>query len=173
MFAETFLQTTRAKLDLTVRVKMADLDFPKSEAEMTELLLNHALNCRHCLAVVLFEDYSLADKGCQEYRDLLQKMRLELRTHLTLEADNHIDENVLDEYFFNRLSMAETSRLEEHILVCDRCAKLLHDKQMFFVCVRAALKSKSNESTKLNQLSGVLGVSAPEKGLNLLAKINN
>ncbi len=172
MFAETLLQTRRAKLKLTVRVKAADLDFPRSESEMTERLLAHALNCRECLAVVLFEDVSLAEKGCQNYRDLLQKMRMALRTHLTLETDNHVDEDVLDEYFFNRLSAEETSRLEKHVLMCDRCAQLLHDRQLFFVCVRAALKDKSAEKLNPNQLSGVLGVSAPEAGLNLLAKIN-
>jgi hypothetical protein len=172
MFAETLLQTKKAKLDLTVRVKVADLDFPRSESEMTERLLAHALNCRECLAVVLFEDVSLAEKGCQKYRDLLQKMRVALRTHLAIEADNHVNEDVLDEYFFNRLSGEETSRLENHVLRCDRCAQLLHERQLFFVCVRAALKDKNAEKASPNQLSGVLGVSAPEAGLNLLTKIN-
>lgn len=173
MFAETLLQTKKARLSLTVRVKVADLDFPRSEAEMTERLLTHALNCRECLEVVLFEDVSLAENGCHEYRSLLRKMRIALRPHLLLEAGNHVDEDVLDEYFFNRLSTAETSRLEKHVLICDQCAKLLHGKQMFFVCVRAALKHKEVENVKPNPLSGVLGVSAPEKGLNLLSMINS
>ena len=173
MFAETILQTKRAKLNLTVRVKMADLDFPRSEAEMTELLLTHALNCQKCLAVVLFEDVSLAEKGCEAYRDLLGKMRAALRTHLSIEADQHVNDDVLDEYFFNRLSPEETSRLERHVLVCDQCARMLHARQLFFVCVRAALKDKEAEKMSPNQLSGVLGVSAPEVGLNLLAKLNS
>ena len=171
MFAETLVQTKKAKLNLTVRVKMADLDFPRSEAEMTELLLAHALNCQKCLAVVLFEDVSLADKGCKDYRDLLGKMRAALRTHLSIEADAHVDD-VLDEYFFNRLSPEETSRLEKHVLMCNQCAKKLHARQLFFICVRAALKDKGVEKESRNQLSGVLGVSAPEAGLNLLAKLN-
>ncbi len=172
MFAETLLQTKKAKLKLTVRVKMADLDFPRSESEMTELLLTHALNCHECLAVVLFEDISLAEKGCRNYRDLLTKMRSALRTHLLIEADHHINEDVLNEYFFNRLSEEETARLEKHVLVCDQCARLLHERQLFFVCVRAALKDKNTEKNNENRLSGVLGVSAPEAGLNLLAKLS-
>jgi hypothetical protein len=172
MFAETLVQTKKAKLNLTVRVKKADLDFPRSETEMTELLLAHALNCRKCLAVVLFEDVSLADKGCQDYRDLLAKMRAALRTHLSIEADAHVDDDVLDEYFFNRLSSEETSRLEKHVLMCNQCARMLHARQLFFICVRAALKDKGVEKGSRNQLSGVLGVSAPEAGLNLLAKLN-
>jgi hypothetical protein len=172
MFAETILQTKKAKLNLTVRVKMADLDFPRSEAEMTELLLTHALGCRHCLAVVLFEDVSLADKGCQQYRDLLKKMRIALRTHMSIEADHHVNDDVLDEYFFNRLSPEETSRLEKHVLVCDGCAQMLHDRQLFFVCVRAALRDKGAEKTHPDHLSGILGLSAPEVGLNLLARLS-
>ena len=172
MFAETILQTKRAKLNLTVRVKMADLDFPRSEAEMTERLLTHALNCHECLAVVLFEDVSLAEKGCQEYRSLLGKMRAALRTHLSIEANHHVNDDVLDEYFFNRLSPEETSRLERHVLVCDHCTQMLHARQLFFICVRAALKDKAAEGMRPNQLSGVLGVSAPEVGLNLFAKLN-
>lgn len=172
MFAETLLQTKRTKLNLTVRVKAADLDFPRSEAEMTETLLTHALNCRECLAVVLFEDVSLADKGCQGYRELLQKMRSALRTHLSLEADGHVNDDVLDEYFFNRLSVDETARLEKHVLLCDGCARLLHARQLFFICVRAALRDKEADKPDSPHLSGVLGVSAPEAGLNLLAKLN-
>ncbi len=172
MFAETILQTKRAKLNLTVRVKMADLDFPRSEAEMTELLLHHAMDCHECLTVVLFEDASLADKGCQHYRDLLKKMRVALRTHLAIEADQHINDDVLDEYFFNRLSSEETARLERHVLLCDGCAQLLHARQLFFVCVRAALRDKEAETNKHDHLSGVLGLSAPEAGLNLLARLN-
>ena len=172
MFAETILQTKKAELHLTVRVKMADLDFPRSEAEMTERLLTHALGCHHCLAVVLFEDVSLADKGCQQYRDLLGKMRIALRTHLSIEADQHVNDDVLDEYFFNRLSPEETSRLERHVLLCDDCAQQLHARQLFFVCVRAALRDKGAEQTKSDHLPGVLGLSAPEAGLNLLAKLS-
>jgi len=172
MFAETLLQTKKAKLDLTVRVKAADLDFPRSEAEMTETLLTHALNCRECLAIVLFEDVSLAEKGCEAYRRLLQRMRLALRTHLSLEADGHINDDVLDEYFFNRLSPTETARLEKHVLLCNDCARLLHARQLFFICVRAALQDKGTGQIGSPHLSGVLGVSAPEAGLNLLAKLN-
>ena len=172
MFAEKLLQTKRAKLNLTVRVRMADLDFPRSEAEMTELLLSHALSCPKCLAVVLFEDVSLAERGCQQYLDLLGKMRAALRTHLSIEADQHVNDDVLDEYFFNRLSPGETSRLERHVLVCDQCARMLHARQLFFVCVRAALRNKGAETISPNQLSGVLGLSAPEAGLNLFAKLN-
>jgi hypothetical protein len=172
MFAETLLQTKKAKLNLTVRVKMADLDFPRSESEMTELLLTHALGCRKCLAVVLFEDVSLAEKGCQEYRDLLGRMRTALRTHLSLETDQHVNDDVLDEYFFNRLSPEETAHLEKHVLVCDQCAQLLHTRQLFFVCVRAALRDKESEGKNSSHLSGVLGLSAPEAGLNLFARLN-
>jgi hypothetical protein len=124
------------------------------------------------LAVVLFEDVSLAEKGCQEYRDLLDKMRAALRTHLAIEADQHVDDDVLNEYFFNRLSPEETSRLERHVLVCDHCAKMLHARQLFFVCVRAALRDKATERVLPNQLSGILGLSAPEAGLNLFTKLN-
>jgi hypothetical protein len=172
MFAETILQTKKAKLKLTVRVKTADLDFPRSEAEMTELLLHHALNCHECLAVVLFEDVSLADHGCRQYRDLLKKMRTALRTHLSIEADHHVNDDVLDEYFFNRLSPEETARLERHVLLCDNCAQLLHARQLFFVCVRAALRDKEAEKSEHAHLSGVLGLSAPEAGLNLLARLS-
>lgn len=172
MFAETILQTKKTKLNLTVRVKMADLDFPRSETEMTELLLTHALNCHECLAVVLFEDASLADNGCQHYRDLLQKMRVALRTHLSIEADHHVNDDVLDEYFFNRLSPEETARLERHVLVCDQCAQLLHARQLFFICVRAALRDKEAEKLEHTHLPGILGLSAPEAGLNLLARLN-
>ena len=139
---------------------------------MTERLLSHALNCQTCLAIVLFEDVSLAERGCGDYRNLLRKMRAALQTHLSIEADQHVNDDVLDEYFFNRLSPEETSHLERHVLMCDQCARLLHARQLFFVCVRAALRDKEAEKLNPNQLSGVLGVSAPEAGLNLLAKLN-
>jgi hypothetical protein len=48
---------------------------------------------------------------------------LKLNKHLVAYTNNfsHVTEELLEEYRFNRLRSSEADKLEEHLLICERC----------------------------------------------------
>ena len=166
MIAETISRTDNPGLGLTLKVEVADLDFPKTSEQMSEVLTKHALECRHCLAAILFCEETLAVVGCDRYKELLAKMKSLLEVRASIEAGNHIDEDVLEEYCFNRLSEEESGKLEKHLKVCEMCEQNLRGRREFIRYMKAALQL--HESEELGEsLLGVIGVHFPESQMSI------
>ena len=170
MFAENLFRTRNTRLNVTVVVRSANLDFPQSEDEMYQDLLAHALVCHECLAAVLFEDASLAESGCRDYRRLLSEMRSELKVQKSLDAGAHLNEALLEEYSFNRLTEQQVLEMEKHVLICDACAARLRERQSWILCVNAAVREHT-KSAKRDSVSGVVGVSAPDAAFSMCSRI--
>ncbi len=166
MFAETISRTDNPKLGLTLRVEVADLDFPRTIEQMSEVLTTHALECRHCLAAVLFCEETLAETGCARYKELLTKMRSLLQVRASIEADEHIDEDVLEEYCFNRLSPDESSKLEGHLKNCDVCKHNLQGRREFIQYMKAALQLQQSGLPD-EGYAGIVGVHCPDLELSV------
>lgn len=157
-------------MNLTVVIRSANLDFPQSEDEMYQDLLAHALECRECLAALLFEEASLAESGCRDYRRMLSEMRSELKVQKSLDAGAHLNEALLEEYSFNRLTEQQVLEIEKHVLICDGCAARLQERQGWICCVNAAVQEHTN-SGRRDAVSGVVGVSAPDAAFSVCSKI--
>lgn len=153
---------------MTLKVEVADLDFPKTSEQMSEVLTKHALECRHCLAAILFCDETLAVTGCERYKQLLAKMKSLLGVRASIEAGEHIDEDVLEEYCFNRLSAYETVKLEGHLQNCEMCTHNLRGRRDFIRYMKAAIELQQSEELA-DSLLGVIGVHCPDSQLSVCA----
>lgn len=52
----------------------------------------------------------------------------------------HVSADEIELYSLDRLSEPELSRVEEHLLVCERCRRRLADEDRFSKAARAALE---------------------------------
>ncbi len=171
MIAETIFQTANPRQNLTVRIKVVRLDSPRSVEAMEETLREHVLECRHCLAFALFDEHSLAEMGCDNYRRMLSQMEAELQVQNSLKRGAHVSEQATEEYCFNLLSEQETANLEEHMKACEACASRMGCRQDFIQCVKAALREWTTEVFDTDSLNGVMGIHAPDMDLSLWAPI--
>ena len=172
MFAENLFRTENTELNLTVLIRSANLDFPQSEDEVYRELLLHALSCRECLAAVLFEDVSLAQRGCEVYRRMLFEMTSELTVQESLATDCHLSDAFLEEYSFNRLGKEQIGQMEKHILKCAPCAERLRERRGFLFCVKTAVQEHT-ASAKQGRVSGVVAVTVPKAEFNVCSRLRS
>ncbi len=172
MTCENLLQTKNDELNLSVTVRAINLDAPRSEQELKDHLLAHALDCHECLSVVLFSEKTLADHGCTVYQELFQEATAELERQQPVDATAHLDENLIEAFFFDRLSDQQLTGMAEHVENCAACRTRLQDRQAFYFCVKAAVQDQKEGRPEHQKLTGILGVSVPEAGLNLCSRIN-
>ncbi len=172
MFVELISRSENPQLGLTVKVEVADLDFPKSSEQMSDVLTKHALECRHCLAVVLFRDETLAEAGCDSYKKLLARMRSALQLRASLERECHLEEDILEEYCFNRLSPEETQKLESHVHGCADCDGKLQHRRAFISYMKAALELQEREELA-KHIGGVMGIHSPDLEFSLCVPIQS
>ena len=56
----------------------------------------------------------------------------------------HLSEDALEAYVMNELSADDQTRLEEHVLVCNRCCDNLGDAFAFIAALKSALLDFQN-----------------------------
>ena len=157
-------------LKLTVRVKTIDLGFPNSAERIRQALMDHLMQCRHCL-VTLFEDSPLAEAGCEECKQMFSRLESERGVRKALAADEHLNQDAMEEYCFNRLSRHESALFEQHLAVCHACREQVERRLEFILCLKAALRERAAQKLDSGILGGVLGIHASERELTLCAPI--
>ncbi len=60
---------------------------------------------------------------------------------LTLISNSHPNEDILEDYAFERLPAEETVRFEEHLLVCEKCQAALEQTEATIELIRTAAAS--------------------------------
>ena len=143
MVTESIVSTENAALDLRIKIKTADLNFPNSLEAMERLLAAHVFGCRRCLSAVLLRKDRLRVSGCTTYKALLRRCRIALETNAAVERGAHFNEEAIEEYCFNRLPNEARLQFEQHLLVCERCAQMVQDELEFICCIRAALATRT------------------------------
>jgi hypothetical protein len=123
MISTVVSRTRNPILKLDVHVKTMDLDFPSSFEEMTQALMEHILECRHCLRVASAGiDISLQQAGCEACKQIFSRFYSELQVRQELASAAHLSEETIEEYCFNRLSEQEGTLFEQHLRMCPSCA---------------------------------------------------
>jgi hypothetical protein len=156
MFKQLISQTQDCDTKAMVRVKIADLDSPRSADEMEAVLVDHAISCHECLAAVLFCVETLDRTGCSHYRTLLASFKSDLAMQAS--PDEHLTEDVIEEYCFGRLSEEQATRLEQHAQNCSECGEQIKAQREFIRCIKIALLGRRNPPEK--DVNGVLRVRA-------------
>ncbi len=172
MIAEPLSRTQDLELGLTTSVRCLDLRFPKSAAGMKAVLIRHAIECRHCLAMVLFRQETLAEVGCETYKHLVADMNSVLRVRTRLRSGAHIDEEALEEYCFNRLGQEDSRRVEEHFASCPECAEKLEHRMEFIAVMKSALQMLEDEGAS-EDLGGAFAVHCPDRQLNVYGRVGS
>ena len=144
----TIARTNSSELNMTVTLPRIDLAPVQSSEEMEATLIDHASHCRHCLAMVLFREETLAEVGCKKYKRLLASFKSLIEARATVERSNaHIAGNLLEEYCFNRLSEEDSRKVEQHIGVCSSCAESLDCRLVLVARIRGALRLSAQSDT--------------------------
>ena len=172
MLCENLVQTENQELNLSITVRTADLNSPRTEQQLRDELLAHALDCHECLAAVLFGDESLAESGCQNYRELFSEATEELALQQPIDPEAHITEPLMEAFFFDCLGEEQLAAMAEHVEHCASCHQHLQSRQAFYLSVKAAVLDQKTGHSEHRDLSGILGVSMPEAGLAFCSRLN-
>ncbi len=172
MIAETLSRTQDAQLGLTTSVRCIDLRFPKSMAGMKAVLIRHAMDCRHCLAMVLFRQETLAEVGCDTYKNLLAEINSVLVLRERVRSGAHIEEDVIEEYCFNRLAQEDARRVEEHLAACPQCAEKLGHRMEFIGVMKSALQMLEDEGAS-EDLGGGFAVHCPDQQVSVYGRVGS
>lgn len=173
MLCENLVQTQNDELDLSVTVRVTNLDFPRSEEELKDTLLAHALDCHECLSVVLFQEESLAECGCATYKRMFREATDELLRQTPVDPAAHLTDELLEAFFLDRVSDEQLSAMAEHVDTCDNCRAHLQQRQPFYLCVKTAVQDIKDGRMDHPGLNGVLGVSVPDADLHFCTRIND
>src|ERR1035438_9554963 len=63
---------------------------------------------------------------------------MEIPVEISLVSLDHLDENVLEEYVFGRLSNAKSAVVEEHLLICPHCQTSLAETDEYIRLMKYA-----------------------------------
>lgn len=80
----------------------------------------------------------LAVSGCAGLRTLLATLSLGEESPL---SHLHFTEEMMENYYFHRLSRLERKVFEAHRISCDACEAALHNELLFIYSMQAALQS--------------------------------
>jgi hypothetical protein len=94
---------------------------PRTTEQAEAVLTQHVLECRHCLAVALYQTETLAQLGCREYKILLNRAEAGIELHL----GGHLDGLIGEEYCLNHLIATDRQRVEDHISACHDCVNVI------------------------------------------------
>lgn len=78
MITECFSKSHGLNCTGSVRVRCIDLGSASAFKDLEQVLLDHVLECRTCLAVALLSSDTLSQSGCPTYRKLFDSLGLPL-----------------------------------------------------------------------------------------------
>jgi len=99
--------------DFRVKVRSADLDAPTLMDQISAELLDHLIACRTCSVIFSAQEHSLGEAGCVEGRRISSQSRLKWQERRATLALQHLTEQTVDDYLFDRLSCDERQPLAE------------------------------------------------------------
>ena len=139
MNTKLIAQSNSSTLNLTVSVSGVDANTLNAIDAIEAVLTAHVVDCRHCLAMALYREETLAETGCEEYKILLEQMETLQQDMMSCEGD-HIDDAIVEDYCFNLLSSADCNRLENHVAECSACADKVKHGWEFVWLIKSAVK---------------------------------
>lgn len=173
MLCENLVSTQNQALDLTVTVRATNLDLPRSEEELRDELLAHALECHECLTVVLFQEDMLADAGCETYRRMFAEATEQLLLVTPVDPKAHLTRELIEAFFLDKLCEEQMAAMAEHVEGCADCAHDIQSRQAFYLSVRASLGDVEPSHNVPTALHGILGLSAPDADIYLCSRIHD
>jgi hypothetical protein len=139
--------------DIQAKVRSVNLDAPTLVDKIGAELLNHLITCRKCLLIFMAQEDSIGEAGCIEGIRIVSQSELrwqERRSSLALE---HLTEQTMDDFLFDRFISDERQAIEHHLRSCSHCLQEIHQRATLIALIKTALSRRQETSS-----SGVNGV---------------
>jgi hypothetical protein len=154
--------------NLHVKVRSTDLDAPMLVDQIDAELLDHLIVCRSCFLVFVDQECSLGEAGCIEGIRIVSQSKVrwqERRLNLALQ---HLTEQTLDDYVFDRLTSDERQSIEHHIKCCSQCAEEIRQRDTLVTLIKAALSERRADSNTSSSATGVVQVRVSTRAFSVL-----
>ena len=133
-------------------VKSADIDLPVLVDQIGAELLEHLIVCRTCSAIFVGQEHSLGEAGCVEGKRIASESAVARKGREVSRVPQHLTEQTLDDFAFDRLAGDERQSLEDHLRACSQCAKAAEQRNTLTIWIRAAFfERKHGVSTSSNR----------------------
>jgi hypothetical protein len=156
--------------DFHVKIRSADLDAPTLIDEISADLLDHLIACRRCSIIFAAQEHSLGEAGCVEGRRISSQTKLRWQERRSSLALQHLTEQTVDDYLFDRLSCDEQQPLAHHLSCCLQCAETIEERKTLATWIRRALMSEGLTQAVLDITQRSYKYNFPERALSLCFK---
>jgi hypothetical protein len=156
--------------DFHVKIRSADLDAPTLIDEISADLLDHLIACRRCSIIFAAQKHSLGEAGCVEGRRISSQTKLRWQERRSSLALQHLTEQTVDDYLFDRLSCDEQQPLAHHLSCCLQCAETIEERKTLATWIRRAFDERRPDASSSGYHTAVLQIQFPERALSLCFK---
>jgi len=108
-------------------------------ASAAQSLSDHISTCLQCQFAVAQQRQPLLVAGCSGFQELAAAECLLFDPTKSPLGSLHLSTDMIEEYYFGRLTALERTLLETHIRLCDPCATGLENELLFIHAMQAAL----------------------------------
>jgi hypothetical protein len=113
----------------------------KRPSDLSPALLSHVCDCLDCLFAVMDPTTSLAESGCEKFKDLLgEDGLLPIDSSSSPLAFAHVSDEMIEEYCFGRLSEPDKRGLEGHVAMCIDCLERVESQREFIREMKTVLR---------------------------------
>jgi hypothetical protein len=153
-----------------LKIRSADLDAPTLVDQISAELLDHLITCRTCLAVFAGQEHSVGEAGCVEGRRISSQSKLRWQERRSILALQHLTEQTVDDYLFDRLSCDERQPLAHHISCCLQCAETIAERKTLATWIRRAFDERRPGANTSSYPTAVVQIQFPERALSVCLK---
>ena len=151
-------------------VKSADLDAPALVDQISAGLLDHLIVCRTCSVIFATQTHSLGEAECVEGKRIVSESTVRWKDRGANLALQHLTEQTLDDYIFDRLvDCDERQPLKHHLSYCSQCAKAVEQRETLATWIRAAFHERKHCVKTSSNPKAVLQIQRSGSSLSVCA----
>jgi hypothetical protein len=138
-------------------------------------LLDHLIVCRTCFVIFATQKRSLGEAECVEGKRIALESTVRWQDRGANLALQHLTEQTLDDYIFDRLACDERQPVERHLSCCPRCAKTIQERETLATWIRAAFYEREHGLNASRNSTAVIQVQCSARALSvcLTSKLGN
>ena len=159
-----------SRKDLHVKVRSADLDAPTLVDQVNAELLDHLIACRTCSGIFAAQERSLGEAGCIEGQRIISESKVRWQKHRASLAHEHLTDDTLDDYIFDRLVCDEREPIEYHLTRCPQCAQTIQQRETMATWIRAAFQERERTHDAPSTPTAVIQVQCSARALSVCLK---
>jgi hypothetical protein len=132
-------------------------------------LLDRLFACRTCSVIFATQKRSLGETECVEGKRIAFESTVRWQDRGANLALQHLTEQTLDDYIFDRLACDERQPLEHHLSCCSQCAKAAEEGETLATWIRAAFHERKHCVKTSSNPKAVLQIQRSGSSLSVCA----